>query len=181
MLNKILLTIIILIGLGLSYYICTNVNKQVTNVNTISDTITVYDTNVYYIDSIKYTNVTTHYADTIPVFDTQIVIKEYFATKVYDRVYDDSNLCINIHDSVYKNTLFTGGLNYKWKQPVTIINNTTTINSKYLLVGGSVPFKDLSWVSLNVILVKDKWSYGINYIPMQKGLSGSLYYNLKIK
>jgi hypothetical protein len=50
--------------------------------------------------------------------DTSAIIKDYLATKVYTRSFEDSNIKVSITDSVRHNSLLNAQFNYQWKKPV---------------------------------------------------------------
>jgi len=131
----------------------------------------IVDTFPYYI---SHTD-TVIYTDTIiePV-DTAAILRDYFAYHIYNRQWQDSLLQVNLWDTITENRFLHNEFTYRILRPQTIINttqdNSITYN-KYLLLGISVPFKNIEYTEFSVLSTFRKGYLGIGYLPMQGGIS----------
>ena len=108
--------------------------------------------------------------------DTAAILREHYFIRIYNRtLVDDTNLFISLTDTVWQNKLFSGGIEYKIRRPVEIINTTTVFplppprNEFYLgtTIGGS---QDMFRLSIDAtLLTKRNVYYRASYDVLGKG------------
>jgi hypothetical protein len=185
--NKILIVVIIVLlaasfiggcQYGKSRKICPQITSDTVLVH---DTITrtIVDRYPYYIlgnDSIIY--------DTIPrIIDTAAILKDYYATHIYNRNWNDSLINVDIQDYVSENKPIHNVFSYTIKRPQQIIYNTednSITYDRFIYVGLSVPIrKDPNYtIPVDVMMVGIEGFYtfktgyvGLEYIPEVKGIN----------
>ena len=136
-------------------------------------TVILHDTIIYQIaDTIPFyiqKTDTIIYTETIiqPV-DTAEILKDYFALHVYNRHWEDSLLSVNLRDTITENRFLGNKFQYQILRPQTI-NNYTQDNSitynKYLLLGISVPVKNIEYAEFSALGVFRRTYIGCGYIP----------------
>jgi hypothetical protein len=129
--------IVLLVGLVIGFMgfkSCQEPNK----INT-TDTITTIKVDTLTItNTIREKGKLVYQKDTLKLppapFDTLKVIDSYFTMRVQEYQYQDTNLTLNILDTIYKNIIVGRGLNYKYnclqKTITTKIVDTIYIKNK---------------------------------------------------
>jgi hypothetical protein len=176
LINKILTGVVILIITGAFIGGC-QYGKSKVKCPTIShDTTTIYDTVVHNIvDSFPYYvnhHDTIIYDHNIPtIVDTAKILKDYFATHIFDRKWEDDTLKVNVIDSISKNIPIGNSFKYKIKVPFSTVINTTDNSityESYLNIGLGVPIQDASYTDFYLIYNFSKGGFGIGYTPKLK-------------
>lgn len=138
----------------------------------MTETVFKYDTITKVIkEPYKVLKDTTIYVDLPTKIDTVIVIKEYFSKHYVEREFKDSNIIVTVKDTLYKNDILTGNMEYKWLQPTQVTTNTSITNNyyKYLSVGISTNnIAKVESFSLDLSYHTKKWYYLAGYDPVQK-------------
>jgi len=190
--NKIILYVsVILLILGLTFFGGYRYYGSTHQIVTQTDTILIYDTIIHEIPN----DVHHYHVDIDTVFvpdsilipsdvDTLAILADYYRIYNYKRAWEDSVISVTFTDQISQNRIFQSSLlQYKLLKPQTVITNTTTINnySTYLNLGLNSDIKFL-YPEITAQLITKKFSYGVGYMPVQKGLTIHLGYNiLKIK
>jgi hypothetical protein len=138
-----------------------------------SDTILIHDTITHTIvDSFPYyvaTLDTIFFPDTIlQSIDTAKILKNYFATFIYNREWKDSLVNVTIEDYISQNRPIHNNFSYKILRPQTIINNNidnSITYNRYFQVGISDQINDYKNLSLNAQFIMPKWYVEYEYIP----------------
>lgn len=110
-----------------------------------------------------------------------IKLKQAYTNKIIyiDTLKNDSNLFVSLIDTVYKNHLCKRLFNYENRKTTAIITNvtnTTIINNKGFLIGGSVGKNVLS---PQILYLNNQLLFGGGYDLYNKTPIISLYYKLK--
>ena len=141
-----------------------------------SDTILVHDTITHtIIDTFPYyiaVRDTIFFRDTIyGDIDTAQILKNYFAVNVYTRSWQDSLLDVTLQDYISENKPVRNVFTYKILRPQQVIinevDNSITYN-KYLYGGITLPvspFKNINYISLDVIYAFPKGYFGAMWQP----------------
>jgi hypothetical protein len=120
------------------------------------------------------------YSDTVfKDVDTAAILKDYFATHVYNRDWQDSLLQVSLIDKVSRNNFTDSRFTYKILRPQEI--NYTTIDnsihySKYVFLGASLPLSpvkysgvsNMSYLSLSGLYAFPKGYIELTYQPYTK-------------
>jgi hypothetical protein len=162
---------IVLVGLLMaSFFIGKNQAKKeiVYETNTVFkyDTITKVIKEPYAVVKDFYV-----YVELPGKIDTVTVIKEYFSKHYVERQFKDSNIIVTVKDTLYKNDIESGKMEYKWLQPTSVITNTTNVNNYYNYVSLGVSTNDvmnIQSVSLDLSLHMKKWYFITGYDIQQK-------------
>jgi hypothetical protein len=169
-LTTVLLLIIIFIGFLSGFKIREGMDESPIY---ITDTLLVYDTVHYYIpDSIPYYIVkrdTVIYHDTVfKDVDTAFILKDYHAYHVYNRSWIDTNIIVNITDTITRNMPMGNYFDYYLLQPTTTIinqiDNTITYN-RYISLGLDIPLPKVSYSRIEALYHNEKWYAGAGYTP----------------
>ena len=141
-----------------------------------TDTVYIYDTTWKYIYQDKYhiKHDTVTFTDTVPAYvDTAAILKDYYASHIYQREWQDSTIIITLQDSISQNFPWSTGIKYRLLQPQQVINNVTINHnySRYLYGGISGNSVDLSSVSLDLTYAAPGFYVGAGYMPYVKGVS----------
>lgn len=122
---------ILSVFLGATLFI-SNCNKEIQapKVEYIYDTI---EKKHSYLAPIKEDSIV-YIIDTLPK-DTDAIVRDYLAKRFYSRLHEDTNILITIKDTISKNTIGNWSLSYKWKKPISIINNYPEIKKSVLFIG----------------------------------------------
>ena len=121
---------VFILGLIVGAVVCFRLKPTPTETITVTETI--YDTIVQTIEkpiSVVEEVFITEFVE-VPVevpmeVDTAAIVAEHLKTKVYQRVWEDSELSILMTDTITQNKLVSGTLDYQILRPTTI--NTTTV------------------------------------------------------
>lgn len=155
----------------------------VTNTEYVYDTVThyIYDIWPHYIQSEP---IIIH--DTVPMnidIDTVAVIKDYYATHIYDRQWQDSLIQVQVKDFITQNKSIHNEFKYKILRPQTVtyttVDNSIHYNS-YLYLGLSSPFysSDPAFtnfdVSLDLTYAGPKFLFGAGYTPINKAVTAKI-------
>lgn len=120
--------------------------------HTIVDSFPMYvagKDSIIYRDSLIYANV-----------DTAQILKDWYAIHIYDREWKDTNIVVTMKDFITQNKSVHNVFNYKILRPQTIIQNNIDNSihyNKYVTLGISVPFKEITHVNLDA---RYQWSKG---------------------
>lgn len=132
-------------------------NRGTKNGHTDTVTVVVYDS---FPRIIKQPSNTQIIHDTLLLpgrIDTLKVIQEYYTKNIVRRKYLDSELSVSMVDTVFKNTLLPGALEYKILRPFTQTTITQPDKSK-LYVGLNV-FGPKLGIGPSLELIKNNKSY----------------------
>ena len=109
--------------------------------------------------------------------DTAFILKDYFATHVYNRFWQDSLLRVDLTDYITQNKSIKNIFKYNILRPSQIITNTidnsVTYNS-YLTLGFGLPIKDITYINLNANYNWSKGYLGVQYMPKIKSFGVNL-------
>ena len=137
-----------------------------------TETVMKYDTVTKVIkEPYEVIKDTTIYVQLPGKIDTVEVIREYFSKNYVERQFKDSNIVVTVKDTLYKNDIESGKLEYKWLQPTSITTNTTEVNNYYNYVSAGVSTNDVmnvNSVSLDLSLHTKKWYFTTGYDVQQK-------------
>ena len=143
----------------------------------------VYDTVIHNIPndihhySVKDSIIYTIIHDTIPA-DTAAIVKDWQATRKYDREFKDTNIVVNLTDYVTHNRLMDNfSFNYELLNSQTITYNNvdeTTIYNSYFQVGLGVPFKNINCIQLEANYIFPKGYAGAYWMPELKSLGAKV-------
>jgi hypothetical protein len=137
----------------------------------ISDTTYVYDTTPHYIhDTIPfyYNNLDTIiYSDTIfKDVDTLSILKDYFATHIYDRSWSDTNILVNLTDYISQNKSIKNEFKYKLLKPTIIVENKIeNIYYNYLTLGVNMQITNIKYSTYELNYNYKKGYIGLSYMP----------------
>jgi hypothetical protein len=173
---KYILTLIIGILLG-SIVTFLFIKKDVETV-TVTNTEIVYDTipkiiKVPVIHTVTKVETEFEFVEVeIPAnIDTTAVIIDYFTKYVSYRKWEDENLRVSIRDSIYKNSLESGDLEYTILRPTTI--NTTTVvqnlgKKRSITLEAVVPVSEMNNFGLRSTYIFDNRLLSLTYRPQNK-------------
>lgn len=166
----------IVVFLLLKFNICTKHVKPIQNSNDKSTTIHSIDTvYVHSKDTFKIEKISVvQLYDTLylPVYiDTAEVIKNYYTKKTIKRKLIDTNVEINLTDTLYQNNLYPGIATFDVKHSLIVKNTITTI-TKYpkLSIGIFSTFSKNISAGVCANLYKKQYSYGAGYDLVNRGL-----------
>lgn len=173
--KEVIILILTLIIIILLVKKCNNINNNIIEVrtDTIIKTISKIDT-IKQIKPIKV--IDTIFADSviIKLIDSANCINlatKYYSKNIYSReLIKDSNMTLNLIDTIFENKIRTGIIKYDLKQKTIIINNT--INKKYG-IGGGVVLID------NILIPVGSFEY--NNFSFEIGYNKSYLVGLKYK
>jgi hypothetical protein len=157
---------------------CNHGKKLVKCPTITTTTVVVHDTVVHSIvDSFPYYiqgETKTIYVDVPANVDTAFILREYFATHEFNRIWQDSLVEVTLKDFISQNKPVDNVFNYKIKRPqqitYTTVDNSILFN-KYLYVGGSVPINDVKMSGLGLFAAFPTFLIGGQYIPASKGFT----------
>jgi hypothetical protein len=97
--------------------------------------------------------------------DTSAILRQFYALYSYERSWTDSLLTVTVKDVITQNKPLTNVFTYKILRPQTVVTNfvTNTSYSRYVAFGFSVPVKDLSLSTMDLMYVDRKWYGGVGY------------------
>jgi hypothetical protein len=139
----------------------------------VHDTVThrIVDRFPYYI---SHTDTIIELVQYPAKIDTAEILKDYFATHVIDRYWQDSLIRVDLKDYITQNKPGKNVFKYNILRPQTIthttVDNSVTYNS-YLYVGGSVPINKFDYSSIDLIVAFPKWVVGAGYMPGQNSFA----------
>jgi len=166
----IILVTLLLISLTINYIHLKNPSEVLVE----TDTIHQYDTITYTIENDIH-----HYhevLDTIflPIeisnnIDTNQIITNYFSTYVYDREFKDTNILVNITDSISQNEIHNEKFEYKILKPMTTtVINKNVANKDYnnIYVGATFPqYQNKEYFKVNLLYSHKKGYFNFGYRP----------------
>lgn len=181
--SSLIISLIILIFLGLAFFAGWKTYPHYRPCPTIShDTVFHYDTTTHWIhDTVPYyvQILDTVFApDSIPIpVDTNQILKNYFATYVYNRHWTNDTLNVYLTDYITQNKPINNIFKYNIKIPfTTVINNVdnTISYNKYVSAGVSIPvypYDNFKYISLDAQYHWAKGYIGVGYTPTIKTFS----------
>lgn len=106
----------------------------------ITQTVTKYDTIVKEVPNYipKIVTIIEKEYDTIPMVqevDTLSILKDYFATYVYEDIQQLDSLNLRIVDSISQNKIFARSIKYDLIYPTTTVTQTKYINPREFYIG----------------------------------------------
>jgi hypothetical protein len=149
----------------------------------VSDTVRVYDTTDHYIYNIWPWYVegkdTTIYVDVPADVDTALILKDYFASHVYSRKWENDTLRVNLLDTVSQNRFAGNNFHYRIKIPFTTVNTTIDKSvhySKYIYIGASLPvyppkvntISNINYVAISGLYAFNKGYFNVYWQPYIK-------------
>lgn len=168
--------IIFLLLVCSSVYIWKSINKydvpeEVISTKTVK--VLIHDTITHRVIS-KYKVVDSIFVEVPVLVDSALVVKRYFAKYYYKDIIKDSNLVININDTISQNKLIFRKLTYKLLKP-TVINyntNTTLLQRKKYWFASAFMYtnKDFNALGINANYIHDKNIFGAGYDFLNKGI-----------
>jgi hypothetical protein len=156
------------------------------------DTTYVWDTVEHHIiDHVPYYVTkwdTIIFRDTIPQkIDTLEILHDYYAIHIYDRVWKDSLLQVNLKDFISENKLLNNDFNYKILRPQSVIINTvdnSILYNRYFTIGLGVPIKDVNYINIEATYQWNKAYLGVQYMPKINSFGirgGAVLFKIKTK
>lgn len=151
-----------------AYFIGKNSGKK--SVEYRTETVMKYDTVTKVIrepykvlvDKIKYVELPAK-------IDTVVVIKEFYSKHYVAREFKDTNIVITVKDTLYKNDVFSGQIQYKWLQPTQITTKTSVTNNYYKYVSlGFSSQSGLKSFSLDAQYHSKGYYFSVGYDPIEK-------------
>lgn len=190
-LKYILQTITILAIVALVYALFGNKKvKGNTSVHTTDTTITIthsHDTICYLMAENKFYNITkTTVIPPSTKIDTLAILQDYYTQKIGKNNYTDTNVSIDITDTLYRNSVKGRAIAYKLLRPNTIItktitNNTTNTilkaNNGFFVGAGFMPNMGLY---PTVSYVRNRWQLGSGLIFSNNQLNTFINFQYKI-
>lgn len=159
---------VLILGLFTATYFI-GVNKGKSSVEYTTQTIFKYDTITKVIkEPYKVLKDTTIYVDIPGKVDTVEVIKEYYSKHYIEREFKDSNIVITLKDSLYKNDIYSGIMEYKWLQPTQITTNTSITNNYYKYISVGLGTSMLKSFNVDLIYHTRRFYYKVGYDPLLK-------------
>lgn len=166
----VLIVTVILFSFWIGYNTYPKWNEPVT----VNDTVWTVDTVEHHIiDTFPYYIVkrdTIVFRDTVPAdVDTAFILRNYFATHYYSRVWQDSSVVITIDDAISENRLIDQALKYEITRPQSIVNvvNNNYSYSRYLYAGVRADYKG---AAISLYYADKRGLYGLGYNPFIKSI-----------
>jgi len=143
------------------------------------DTITVWDTVTHVIpDTVPHyiiKKITLIKHDTIwGTIDTTAILHDYLSTRIYEQVWRDSLLSVDISDTIRYNRLIGSDFRYRLLRPQTVVINRidkSVTNYRYITGGIDVPIKNLNYIEIEANYVGPKGYVGIGWMPEIGGIN----------
>lgn len=153
--NRIILYLVLIVTLvALSFAGGCRHGKKQCNPETVTKIVIKYDTvTKTIIDKVPY-YIIKHDSISYPVevpanVDTALILEDYFATHIVNRIWQDSLLKVDLTDYISQNKPVHNVFNYQILRPQQIIINVDNSKhySRYITAGLSVPIKDIRYTS----------------------------------
>ena len=138
----------------------------------VHDTVTHTITKDHYIVS---TDTVIHTDTILKDIDTVAILHDYYDKHVYNRHWADTNVAVNIIDTISMNRSIGNIFTYKLLRPQTVIVNTTDNSityNKYVYAGLSVPIstKYINEISLDALYAFPKGYIGASWQFLNKNV-----------
>lgn len=172
--------IVLVIGLVLGFLLGKKTNKEVV----ITTTEIVYDSIPYYIKIPTIHTITKVEKEILEIkvpedVDSLGIVLDYFTRYVNVREWENEDIKILITDTISKNALESGDLQYTIFKPTTINNTYVYSFPKYLTAELLVPISVPNNYGIKLSYVNRKTLFSIGYRPEMRSLELGFGFTLK--